>query len=167
MSDARFMALNARAFAAFICFAIAAIVSGPGAAAQASGSQVSVTVSTSAEGAGVRQGGFVTITWRSTGAPAGATIELAAEKVLTGHVLGPLRSGLPASGSLKWRVPVYQSQAIPCARDQTGDCTGAMNPGTVYRIVATLTGRAATAGLPPFLAAARSATFKMLAAQQN
>ncbi|MBU6298929.1 MAG: hypothetical protein KGJ79_00905 [Alphaproteobacteria bacterium] len=86
----------------------------------------------------VAQGSTVKIVWLATNAPDNATISIWARKTVTNHLLGPMVSGLPHSGSFEWTIPPYQPSHAPCARDVTGGCVGGMNPGTTYSIVVRL-----------------------------
>lgn len=121
---------------------------------------VSVRVAAPVQGASVRQGQAMTIAWRSSGAPSGSSVTLQLQKAVTGHIAAEIESDLPAEGSISWRAPVFKVQPIMCARDSTGSCGSDINPGTTYRIVATLSAPG-PAGGAVLLAQARSAVFKM------
>jgi hypothetical protein len=97
-----------------------------------------ISVTAPHEGAIVRQGDTIEISWQSSNAPAGTAVALFPEKKLTGRIFDPIATGLPTKGSLNWRVPVFSPQPIACAVDVTGACAGDMNPGTMYRIIARL-----------------------------
>jgi hypothetical protein len=97
----------------------------------------SIRVTTSADGADVRQGGSLTIFWQSTNAPPGSAVALFPEKVLTGRLFDPIAVALPPNGSYTWQIPVFVMPPVSCAPDITGGCVGSMNP-TIYRIVARL-----------------------------
>jgi hypothetical protein len=97
----------------------------------------SIRVTTSADGAGVRQGGTLTISWQSSNPPPGSAVALFPEKALTGLVFAPIATALPPNGSYTWQTPVFVMPPVPCAPDITGGCVGSMNP-TTYKIVARL-----------------------------
>jgi hypothetical protein len=140
--------------------------------AQVPAESPSISVATSIDGKSIHQGAAVTISWRSSNAPAGSAVALFPMKSLTGHLFDPIATALPASGSYTWRVPVFAMQPAPCARDITGGCVGSMNPGTPYKIVARLytPGGASFTEFgpgktyPTYLATADSGDFAMLAA---
>jgi hypothetical protein len=129
----------------------------------------SIRVTTSADGADVRQGGSLTISWQSTNSPPGSAVALFPEKVLTGRLFDPIVVALPPNGSYTWQIPVFVMLPVPCAPDITGGCVSSMNP-TTYRIVARLytpadasIGKYGPGLLPPtFIAIAESAAFSML-----
>lgn len=97
----------------------------------------SIRVTTSADGADVRQGGSLTIFWQSSNSPPGSAVALFPEKVLTGRLFAPIAAALPPNGSYTWQIPVFEMPPVPCAPDITGGCVSSMNP-TIYRIVARL-----------------------------
>jgi hypothetical protein len=140
--------------------------------AQTSPAIPSVSVTTSADGEKVHQGDTLTISWKTSNAPAGSAIALFPEKAVTGRLFDPIATSKPTSGSYTWQVPIFVMLPIPCAPDITGGCVGSMNPGTTYKIVARLyTPRDAdfvefgpTKAYPIEIATARSAEFTMLAA---
>lgn len=142
---------------------IIACATATGTAMQASPSEpVSITVTTSVDGASVRQGSIIAIRWRSRGAPPTATVALAPEKTVTGRILKPFATSLPLEGSYRWKIPVFVSQPVACAVDATGACVSDMNPNTTYRIVAALSVPAALPSPPREIASAESETFTML-----
>jgi hypothetical protein len=140
--------------------------------AQTSPAIPSVSVTTSADGEKVHQGDTLTISWKTSNAPAGSAIALFPEKAVTGRLFDPIATSKPTSGSYTWQVPIFVMLPIPCAPDITGGCVGSMNPGTTYKIVARLytPGNAdfvefgPTKAYPIDIAAASSAEFTMLAA---
>jgi hypothetical protein len=140
--------------------------------AQTSPAIPSVSVTTSADGENVHQGDTLTISWKTSNAPAGSAVALFPEKAVTGRLFGPIATSKPTSGSYTWQVPIFVMLPIPCAPDITGGCVGSMNPGTTYKIVARLytPGNAdfvefgPTKAYPIDIATASSAEFTMLAA---
>ena len=139
--------------------------------AQTSPAIPSVSVTTSADGENVHQGDTLTISWKTSNAPAGSAIALFPEKAVTGRRFDPIATSKPTSGSYTWQVPIFVMLPIPCAPDITGGCVGSMNPGTTYKIVARLytPGNAdfvefgPTKVYPIDIATASSAEFTMLA----
>jgi len=121
----------------------------------------SISVTTSADGASVRQGSVVTIRWQAHNMPPEASVELAAQKTVTGRILNPIATSLPVRGSYDWKIPVFVPQPIACARDATGACVNDMNPNTTYRIIVTVSVPALPPSLPPVLATAMSEPFTM------
>jgi hypothetical protein len=124
-----------------------------------------ITVTTTA--ASVRQGEPMTIIWETAGAPANSAVALWPVKAITDQRLGPIASGLPATGSYSWQIPVFEPSRAPCRPDPTGACSNDMNPGTTYRIEARLyTPRGANIVVvhphPTWVAVARSGVFEML-----
>ena len=128
----------------------------------ATAAQASLEVATSADGASIRQGATLTITWRASGAPAGSSVTLQLQKAVTRHLFLPLAAGLATQGAMSWEVPVFVVRPIMCAREATGGCVNDINPGTTYRIVATLQVPDRTATAAPVRAS--SGTFAMLEA---
>jgi hypothetical protein len=122
----------------------------------ASPADISLEVATSADGASLRQGEALRIDWRAAGAPAGSTVALKLQKVVTRHLF-PIATGLPHEGEYAYAVPVFVVRPIMCAPDASGACVNDINPDTSYRIVATLSGDATLVG-------AMSGTFAMLPA---
>jgi hypothetical protein len=140
--------------------------------AQTSPAIPSVSVTTSADGEKVHQGDTLTISWKTSNAPAGSAIALFPEKAVTGRLFDPIATSKPTSGSYAWQVPIFVMLPIPCAPDITGGCVGSMNPGTTYKIVARLYTPSnadfvefgPTKVYPIDIATASSAEFTMLAA---
>jgi hypothetical protein len=138
-------------------------------AGQATSAAISVTAPH--EGAIVRQGDTIEISWQSSNAPARSAVALFAEKIATGKIFDPIAIALPLTGNYRWRVPVYVPQPVSCAPDVTGACIGDMNPGTIYKIVARLYSPAdaefsefgPTKRYPTFHAWSESGAFTMLA----
>ena len=132
---------------------------------QAGAAIASISVTTSADGASVREGGTLIISWTSENAPDRSAVALIPEKTITGHRFLPIAEGLPSSGSYQWRVPTDRSSADrSCRQDATGGCTGAINPGTTYRIIARLyVGEAVSSGAgTAWLTDAVSGSFRLL-----
>jgi hypothetical protein len=133
----------------------------------------SIRVTTSADGADVRQGGSLTIFWQSSNSPPGSAVALFPEKVLTGRLFAPIAAALPPNGSYTWQIPVFEMPPVPCAPDITGGCVSSMNP-TIYRIVArlytppdaNLTEFGPGKTYPTWVTWAESSQFTMLAAAQ-
>jgi hypothetical protein len=101
------------------------------------GPSPSIRVTTSADGADVRQGGSLTISWQSSNPPPGSAVALFPEKALTGLVFAPIATALPPNGSYTWQIAIFVMPPVSCAPDITGGCVGSMNP-TTYKIVARL-----------------------------
>ncbi len=97
-----------------------------------------IVIQTSVGTARVRQGDAIVISWQALGAPPASAVALWPVKVLTGHIFASIASGLPATGSFTWKIPVFVAAPMTCAPDATGGCVGTMNPGTTYRIIARL-----------------------------
>jgi hypothetical protein len=97
-----------------------------------------ISVTTSADGGSIVQGTTITISWKTSNAPAGSAVALFPKKAVTEHVFDPIAIALPTSGRHVWQIPIFVMQPIPCAPDITGGCVGSMNPGTTYRILARL-----------------------------
>jgi len=128
----------------------------------ATAAEASLEVATSADGASIRQGATLTITWRASGAPAGSSVTLQLQKAVTRHLFLPLAAGLATQGAMSWEVPVFVVRPIMCAREATGGCVNDINPGTTYRVVATL--QAPRQGEIAAPVQASSGTFAMLEA---
>ena len=97
-----------------------------------------ISVTTSADGGSIVQGTTITVSWKTSNAPAGSAVALFPKKAVTEHVFDPIAIALPTSGRHVWQIPIFVMQPIPCAPDITGGCVGSMNPGTTYRILARL-----------------------------
>ena len=97
-----------------------------------------ISVTTSADGGSIVQGTTITVSWKTSNAPAGSAVALFPKKAVTEHVFDPIAIALPTSGRHVWQIPIFVMQPIPCASDVTGGCVGSMNPGTTYRILARL-----------------------------
>ncbi len=108
----------------------------------------------------VHQGMTLTIRWRARHAPHGTHVSVWLLKTATGHLIGPLASGLSLQGQYAWRIPVFRPRPMPCARDRTGACIGDINPGTRYAIVLRLQSGGPAPG--PVLASAQGSEFLML-----
>jgi hypothetical protein len=128
----------------------------------ATAAEASLEVATSADGGSIRQGATLTITWRASGTPAGSSVTLELQKAVTRRLFPPLAAGLATQGAMSWKVPVFVVRPIMCARDATGGCVNDINPGTTYRIVATL--QAPYQGEIAVPVRASSGTFAMLEA---
>jgi hypothetical protein len=126
----------------------------------ASPADISLEVATSADGASLRQGEALRIDWRAAGAPAGSTVTLQLQKLATARLF-PIATGLASAGEFSWTLPVFVVRPVMCAPDPTGACVNDINPGTSYRIVATLSGERPQDAT---LVGAMSGTFAMLPA---
>lgn len=121
----------------------------------------------------VHQGATLTIRWHTKNAPRDAEVSLWIRKIATGHLIGPLASGLPVRGHFSWRIPSVTPR-LRCQIDRTGSCAGGIAPGIRYAIVARL--EAIADGSPPgiaralapkrLLASAESAAFTLIAADR-
>ncbi len=118
----------------------------------------------------IHQGATLTIRWRARNAPRDAKVSLWVLKILTGHLIGPIASDLPLSGSYAWRIPSARPR-IRCQMDRTRSCTGSIASGMRYAIVARMDMIAS--GSPPgiarklapkrLVASAESAAFLLIA----